>query len=81
MNHSHSLSAAQISEIIAMAWCDKTPFSAITNCTCLREKDVIALMRRSLKPSSYRLWRKRVHARKAKHIRVKKPTDRKMVAL
>ena len=32
-----------------------------------REKDVIALMRRQLKPSSFRLWRKRVSGRGTKH--------------
>ena len=49
------------SEIIALAWCDKTDFSDIYAQTGLTEKEVMTLMRRSLKPSSYRLWRKRVH--------------------
>jgi len=33
----------------------------------LPEKEVIKVMRRSLKPSSFRLWRKRVSGRKTKH--------------
>lgn len=56
-----------ISYIIEMAWDDDTPFDAIKLQTGLLEKDVIALMRRELKPSSYRLWRKRVTGRKSKH--------------
>ena len=31
------------------------------------ESDVIKIMRRSLKPSSFRLWRKRVHEKSIKH--------------
>jgi uncharacterized protein (TIGR03643 family) len=33
----------------------------------LSESEIIRLMRSSLKPSSFRLWRKRVSGRKAKH--------------
>ena len=50
-----------------MAWEDRTPFGAIEVQFGLPEKEVIKLMRRSLKPSSFRLWRKRVTGRKAKH--------------
>jgi len=56
-----------IGEVIDMAWCDKTSFNAIETITGLQEKQVIAIMRRELKPSSFRLWRKRVTGRKAKH--------------
>lgn len=56
-----------ISEIIAMAWDDKTSFEAIQKLTGLSEKNTIALMKQSLKPSSFRLWRKRVEGRKSKH--------------
>ena len=35
--------------------------------TGYRESDVIKIMRRSLKPSSFRLWRKRVHEKSIKH--------------
>lgn len=55
------------SEVIEMAWCDVTTFDSIEFQTGLAEKDVIKLMRKSLKPSSFRLWRKRVSGRSAKH--------------
>ncbi len=56
-----------ISEIIAMAWCDKTAFDDIKALTGLSEAAVIRIMRKNLKPSSFRLWRKRVSGRVAKH--------------
>lgn len=55
------------SEIIALAWADDTTFDAIEAQTGLSESDVIALMRRAMKPSSFRMWRKRVSGRKTKH--------------
>lgn len=55
------------SEIIEMAWCDDTSFDAIYAITGMPEKEVIALMRKNMKPSSFRMWRKRVSGRKAKH--------------
>lgn len=51
---------ALISEIIELAWCDKTTFSDIKQQHDLSESEVIAIMRKNLKPSSFRLWRKRV---------------------
>lgn len=56
-----------VSEIIEMAWCDKTSFNDIEEITGLPEKEVIKVMRQNLKPSSFRLWRKRVSGRTAKH--------------
>lgn len=56
-------------EIIQMAWCDKTSFNAIKAHTGFNEQDVIKLMRSELKPSSFRLWRKRVSGRVAKHTK------------
>lgn len=53
--------------IIEMAWEDRTPFDAIEHQFGLSEQDVIELMRKNLKPTSWRLWRKRVHGRKTKH--------------
>lgn len=58
---------AAISEIIAMAWADDVPFDAIERLHGLNEAEVKSLMRAHLKPSSYRLWRKRVTGRAAKH--------------
>lgn len=61
------LSDADRSRVIEMAWEDRTPFEAIESTYRLTEKDVIELMRRELKPSSFRLWRSRVAGRKTKH--------------
>lgn len=58
---------ATISEIIAMAWCDKTAFDDITAVMGVSEQETMNIMRQNLKPSSYRLWRKRVVGRGAKH--------------
>jgi len=57
----------ELSRIIEMAWEDRTPFEAIEALYGLPEKEVIRVMRRSLKPASFRLWRKRVSGRKTKH--------------
>ena len=50
----------EMDRIIEMAWEDKTPFEAIQFQFGLAEKDVIVLMRKELKRSSFNLWRKRV---------------------
>lgn len=55
------LDAAQISAIIELALSDHVPFETINMEYGLTEKQVQALMRRELKPGSYRAWRKRVH--------------------
>lgn len=62
-----SLNTEQINRIIEMAWEDRTPFEAIEYQFGLTEKQVILLMRREMKASSFRLWRKRVSGRKTKH--------------
>ena len=61
------LDPADLSRIIEMAWEDRTPFDAIEHGFGLNEAAVILLMRANLKPSSFRLWRKRVHGRATKH--------------
>jgi uncharacterized protein (TIGR03643 family) len=48
---------------------DRTPFEAIELQFGLKEKQVITLMRRTMKPSSFRMWRRRVTGRKTKHLR------------
>jgi uncharacterized protein (TIGR03643 family) len=48
--------------IIEMAWEDRTPFEAIKLQFNLSESEVIALMRKELKRSSFNLWRKRVNS-------------------
>jgi uncharacterized protein (TIGR03643 family) len=73
MNHHSSLSPADISRIIEMAWEDRTPFEAIKTLYGLGEPDVRLMMRRELKPSSFRLWRERVSGRKTKHLHLRSP--------
>jgi uncharacterized protein (TIGR03643 family) len=53
--------------IIEMAWEDRTPFEAIYFQFGLTEKDVIAFMRANSKPSSFKMWRKRMQGRSTKH--------------
>lgn len=61
------------SRIIEMAWEDRTPFEAIEHQFGFQEPDVIRLMRRRLKPGSFRLWRKRVTGRATKHLKLRSP--------
>ena len=56
------LNAIEVDRIIEMAWEDRTPFEAILFQFDLAEKDVISLMRRELKSSSFKNWRKRVNS-------------------
>jgi uncharacterized protein (TIGR03643 family) len=63
------LSDRDIDRIIEMAWEDRTPFEAIELQFGLAEQDVIKLMRRELKPSSWRLWRERAHQISHKHLK------------
>ena len=62
-----SLSDEQIDRVIEMAWEDRTPFDAILSQFGLKEQDVIKLMRRKMKPSSFKMWRARVQGRSTKH--------------
>lgn len=62
-----ALSVGDVSRIIEMAWADEIAFEAIALQYGLNEAGVIRLMRRHLKPSSFRLWRKRVTGRASKH--------------
>lgn len=56
-----------IDRIIEMAWEDRTPFDAIKRQFGLKEQEVKSLMKSTLKPSSYVLWRDWVNCRKTKH--------------
>ena len=53
--------------IIWAAWADRITFEEIRKVTGLTESKVIAHMRKSLKPSSFRLWRKRASTQSIKH--------------
>ena len=59
------------SRIVEMAWEDRTPFEAIKAQFDLSESDTIKLMRAEMKPSSFRLWRKRVSGRNTKHAQLR----------
>lgn len=53
--------------IIWAAWADRITFEEIRKVSGLTERQVIDHMRKSLKPSSFRLWRKRANSQSLKH--------------
>ncbi len=61
------LTETEISEIVADAWDDETSFEDINYIWSLSEKDIKFLMKRSLKRTSYIIWRKKVNKRLSKH--------------
>ena len=61
-----SLQISDIDRIIEMAWEDRTTFTDIKNQYGIYEKDVIAIMKKNLKRSSFLIWRQRVRGRKTK---------------
>ena len=66
------LNEEQIDRVIEMAWEDRTPFDAIQIQFGLKEQEVIDLMRREMKSSSFKMWRARVQGRKTKHSKQRK---------
>jgi uncharacterized protein (TIGR03643 family) len=64
-----NISAENLDRIIEMAWEDRTPFDAIKFQFGISEEGVIELMRRNMKTSSFKMWRKRVHGRATKHLK------------
>lgn len=67
------LSIQDIDRIIEMAWEDRTTFEAIEIQFGISEKEVIALMRKEMKASSFKMWRKRTNGRATKHSALKNP--------
>ncbi|MEO0647414.1 MAG: TIGR03643 family protein [Cyanobacteria bacterium J06650_10] len=63
------LDSATIDRVLEMAWEDRTTFDIIEQQFGLKEQDVIETMRRHMKRSSFKMWRKRVTARKTKHAK------------
>lgn len=61
----------ELDRIIEMAWEDRTPFEAIEFQFGLKEQEVIELMRKHSKPSSFKMWRKRMSGRKTKHDKLR----------
>ena len=64
--------------VIWAAWADRITFEEIREKSGFTEGQVIKLMRKSLKPSSFRLWRKRVVSQSIKH-RKKFELSRKLI--
>jgi uncharacterized protein (TIGR03643 family) len=60
-----------IDRIVEMAWEDRTTFEAIHFQFGLKEEEVIHLMRKEMKPKSFRMWRERVQGRKTKHEKLR----------
>ncbi len=65
------LDTIAIDRIIEMAWEDRTTFEAIQFQFGLKEQEVIDLMRKEMKPSSFKMWRARVQGRKTKHEKLR----------
>lgn len=61
------LTPLETDRIVEMAWEDRTPFDAIKMQFDVDEKSVIAIMRKEMKASSFRMWRARVQGRATKH--------------
>ena len=64
--------------VIWAAWADRITFEEIKKKTGMTESEVIKVMRRTLKPNSFKLWRKRVRTKSLKH-RKKFEYERKKV--
>ena len=71
--NSTEYSPEDLSRIIEMAWEDRTPFEAIENLYGLNQHQLIELMRKELKRSSFELWRKRTSGRTTKHLKLRSP--------
>ncbi len=61
------LTTEQKNCVIKLAWADRISFETIADRTGLCEKEVIRLMRRELRPGSFRSWRARVSGQVTKH--------------
>ncbi len=64
----YELSDRDLDRIVEMGWEDRTPFDQIKMQFGLSEGEVIRIMRNQMKPSSFRMWRKRVQGRSTKHL-------------
>ena len=65
----------ELDRIIEMAWEDRTPFEAILFQFGLPEKEVIKMMRGTLKESSFKRWRKRVNSGVSQKHLMKRNSD------
>jgi uncharacterized protein (TIGR03643 family) len=64
-----ALTAVDIDRIVEMAWEDRTTFDTIYDQFGISEAEVIKIMRKSMKRSSFLMWRERVSGRKTKHAK------------
>jgi uncharacterized protein (TIGR03643 family) len=64
-----SFTDADIDRIVEMAWEDRTSFDTIYDQFGISEPEVIKIMRKSMKRSSFLMWRERVSGRKTKHAK------------
>jgi uncharacterized protein (TIGR03643 family) len=67
MHRTQELSRADVDRIIMMAWEDRNSFDAIRQQFGLSPGEVIKLMRREMKASSFKVWRRRTQGRVTKH--------------
>lgn len=63
--------ALETDRIIEMAWEDRTTFDAIKLQFDISEKEVIEIMRKEMKLSSFKMWRERVQGRSTKHAKLR----------
>ncbi|AUC75995.1 TIGR03643 family protein [Olleya sp. Bg11-27] len=70
----HEFTIEALDRIIEMAWEDRTTFDAIKFQFGIKEQDVIDIMRREMKLSSFKMWRQRVQGRHTKHSK-KRPFE------
>lgn len=61
------LTSEDIDRIIEMAWEDRTSFDIIHQQFGVSEAEVIKIMRKFMKRSSFLMWRERVRGRQTKH--------------
>lgn len=74
MMSSGEFTERELDRIIEMAWEDRTPFEAMLFQFGLPEKEVIKVMRATLKESSFKRWRKRVNSGVSqKHLKKRSP--------
>ena len=61
------MTSEDFNKIIKLAWHDKISFDEIKRQFGFTESSVIKVMRKELKPRSFKLWRMRVCGRRSKH--------------
>ena len=68
-----------IDNIIKLAWSDKISFEQIKRIHGLNESEVIKIMRKNLKPKSFKVWRERVNGRTRKHEKKRKLSEKSFI--